>query len=133
MTFSEALEKVNQAYLPGVVAFYGKADPDPWQKAHDSFESLLIVKDPDLILAGLESFVSRCLELIDTFKKTATPARQISVADAFHIGNENKFCEMWSRKKKECFKCGSKSELQIITSPTDQLSAAVICKSCKGG
>lgn len=133
MKMSEALEKVNRAYVPGVVAFYDKADPNPWQQAHDNLESLLHLNDEQLISAGLEAFVYRCLELIDSFNKMGTPPKKISIADAFFLGDENRYLETRSRKYKECFKCQSKDDLQIITSPTDELRAVLICKNCKGG
>jgi hypothetical protein len=133
MKFSEALDQVSKAYIPGVVAFYAQLDPDPWQEAHDILDEVLETEDQDLILLGIKTFANRCLELIDLFKQTGLTPKYLSIADAFHIGSERMLAEISSRKYKHCFKCQAKEGLSIINSPTDERAAVVICGKCRNG
>ena len=130
MTFTQAIETVNSRYVPGVVAYYGKQTPDPWELAHSDLEKLASIMDEQTLTPGLERFVERCTALIGRFKSEHGATTSISAADAFAMGDENRVRNHFSRKRKECVKCGGKEALKIVPVPSHATDVMVICGAC---
>lgn len=114
MQISEALDKVGGAYVPGTVAFYAKQSPDPWQSAHDELERIAGRFDEDIVGPTCDAFVSRCLELIEHFKRIGIPQKNVMPVDAFAMGDYQRVRSWQSRKFKECITCGSKEGLRLV-------------------
>lgn len=130
MTFSEALDQINLAYMPGLVRYYAKQSPDPWQAAHDQLEKVLVLKDEELLDVAINRFLNRCMALIEDFKKQNIAPRSLDPADGFHMG-EQKLKEFNSRREKYCVQCESKTDLSIVSDPKDKVSVVLVCLYCK--
>lgn len=131
MKVSEALEKVSQIYVPGVVKYYGKMDNDPWQQMHDDLEQIIGIQDEDIVSAACTRFVSRAQELIDRFKRDHGPSKSFDPADAFTIGNEDRHNNQWSVRRKRCALCSGGKDLTLEPVGPNALEVRVICASCK--
>lgn len=131
MTVSEALNKVSAVYVPGVAGYYDKVIPNPWQKAHEDLERLMLLKDDAILRAGLDRFVSNCIGLIKAFESISAPAKYVSPADAFHIGDVDRVRHWQSRKQKHCYKCETKEKLTLVSDPNDPVRTLIVCKDCK--
>lgn len=129
MRFSQALDSINKNYVSGVVAFYGALNPDPWQQAHDELEKELHTQDLQKLSAAIELFHSKCIGLIDAFKRLNIPKQTPSVADAFFRSEH--FFKDQSRRKKTCVICESSKDLSISCTPEDELNVFLICKQCR--
>lgn len=117
MTFAEALESVSKKYVPGVVSYYGKFSTDPWQRAHDELNSQIEIhkSDPKLHSLACESFVERCLQLIEKYKLMDDDVKTITPADAFALGDETRFNKWLSLKEKFCMRCQKRDNLSMRT------------------
>jgi len=132
MKFSEALEQIKKAYVPGTVAHYSAQNPDPWQKAHDDMEKILLLKDSSLLELGIQRFANQCLSLIEQFKQLGIQPAQLDAADGFHMG-ESKINQYYSRKHKTCVKCEKRAkDLRIVPVEGDDLNVVLICGQCRG-
>lgn len=129
MTLSKALAVVNERYVPGIVAYYGKLTPDPWQAAHDELEKIAGRFDDAIVSATCERFVVRCTELIERFKREGKVSNSVAPSDAFAMG-ENRVQEHLSRKRKECIHCGGKVGLKIVPVSEGSIDVKVICSQC---
>lgn len=132
MTTSEALIKISSAYVPGVVAFYGRMNPDPWQQAHDSFERTIIGnRDDGARSAAAEQFSSRCLQLIDTYKSARLPfPKKLTVGDAFAIGDPTRFKAIQSIKNRACYACEDTKGLSIEPVSAGSVEVRLVCAEC---
>lgn len=128
-TVSESLESVARAYVPGVVQYYSKLDPDPWQRAHDDFQETLAVQDFAYRRAAAATFERTCLALIDRFKREGTPARKVGVRDAIELGTKH-LPAAESKVARRCYKCGSDRGL-CIERYAEGLSTRIACQVCK--
>lgn len=133
MSVAKALNDVSRAYVPGVAAYYGKLNPDPWQAAHDTLEKHMLLKDPAILDAAAEAFAKRCKELIARFERDGAASDEITEQDAFHIGDEERVRQMQSRKYRECIDCQSKEGLKIQSDPDDPGQVWLICGPCLRG
>lgn len=131
MTVSEALNRVGMAYVPGVAAHYERMENNPWQKAHDDLERIMLMKDEAFLRVGVDRFVSECLRLIQAFEAVSRPSDRMTNQDAFIIGDEDRVRQWQSRKFKHCFKCESKENLTLIHDPKDAKGVLIICNQCK--
>lgn len=131
MKMSEALERVSRMYAPGCVAYYGNQTPDLWQKMHDELESSLDFSSDEAMSRVCERFVSRAQELVDWYKKNTSPPAAISIADAFHIGNEERLASLQSVRRKECYQCSTRDRIGLEAYGPDALQVRVVCPECK--
>jgi hypothetical protein len=132
MTLSEALEKIGKAYLPGVRDFYYRMKPDRWQLAHDQLEGQMMLhagKDgfDKLMSHPIQSFYTECISLIELAKPLLSP-EQLTLSDAFHIGDELRLADLDSLMTNSCRICGSKE--QVAVSSGDGFKAGLYCMSC---
>lgn len=127
MTISQALDRVNQAYTPGVVKYYAQLKPDPWEAAHLELEKIAGVFDPAIVEPACERFVNRCLELIERFKQDGKVSQSTSPADAFAMGGEKRVQAHHSRKQKHCAQCESKEGLRIVRVSPESLDVVLLC------
>lgn len=131
MKFTEALEIVGKNYAPGVVNYYSKLTPDPWQKAHDELESIVLTKDKELERLACDAFVSRCKHLIERFQREAITS-PINPVDAFVVGDPERLNRLRSRIDRACIYCESKTNLTLMPSEEDRFDMAIVCRSCAG-
>lgn len=131
MRVSQALEEVSQVYVPGVVQFYDKQTPDPWQAMHDELEQIIGIQDEAIVSAACLRFVARAKELVERFKRDSTPSKSYSYADAFHSSGEVQSDNDWSVRKKRCVVCSGKDNLTLETVGKDALQVRIICKTCR--
>jgi len=130
MKISEALELVSKNYVPGVVAFYGKTQPDLWQEAHDVLEQAMLTKDLSIMEAAAGVFAHRCLGLIQKYSQFNSPTK-IQAQDAFVIGDPQKVLEQQSLEDDFCVICESKERLMPQIDPEDFTRVFLICIECK--
>lgn len=126
MTLSQALERVNQAYVPGIVKYYGKLNPDPWQAAHDELDRIAGTFDPSIVVPATERFVSRCLDLIERFKQDGRASKTTSAADGFAMTPES-VARHHSRKLKQCARCESNLGLKIVPVTAGGVDVMILC------
>lgn len=131
MKIGEYLDQVAANYVPGVAAYYKPLNPNPWDKAHDEFQESLQSKDLEIMLAAAQAFASRCLELIERFKRDSQPSKGVSVIDAVHMMSEERVMAHQSVKYKECYKCRTKEGLGLESYGEEALQVRVVCKACK--
>lgn len=128
MNFSQAIEAVSKIYVPGVVQFYEKQDPDHWQQAHDELEAAMLLftgSYPDIeskIDNAASKFVTRITELVDRYKTLHgyTKKGGLSFADsAMRIGINSKDPEQadarMSLQDKRCAVCITPNDLRVVT------------------
>lgn len=130
MRLSEALETVGKSYTPGVAQYYDRLEPNPWLQAHEDLERVALLREPDLIPAACERFVSRALALIARFTSEGKPSTGISNADAVFIGDPERIRAWQSRKEKHCIDCESKEGLTLTPAKDSATEVVVICRNC---
>lgn len=133
MKASKALELINDAYVPGVVAFFDAQTPNPWQRAHDDLDRAMFLNDAQILSAVLESFTSRCLAMIDLFKKSGIKAVNLTSQDAFHMADPKKVSNWNSNKQRVCINCESPDGLKIVEASPGSLGVVLKCKQCLSG
>jgi len=132
MKASEALKEVSKHYVPGVVAFYEKMNPDPWFDAHERLnESLLKDKSEEGQSVACKIFVDACVDLIDGYKSRYPGGAKLSDLDAFFIGDEDRVRKLQSQKYRECAECESKKDLVLVRDKEDVNLVYILCKNCK--
>lgn len=131
MGITEALEQVGKLYIPGVVAYYEKLNPDPWMEEHEKLNKIVMQCDPELTEVACERFVRRCSELIERFKRESTVPGRVSRKDAFAIGDESRVRQWQSRKGRYCFYCDSTENLTLESDGMDALDVRILCRACK--
>lgn len=131
MKIGDYLDQVASAYVPGVAAYYQPLNPNPWNRAHDDFQESLKSPDFDHRLDAAKAFASRCLELIERFKRDSQPSKGVSVIDAVHMMSEERVMAHQSVKYKECYKCRTKEGLGLESYGEEALQVRVVCKACK--
>jgi hypothetical protein len=130
MKVTEAIDRVGALYVPGVVAYYGRLTPDPWQKAHDDLERLAGVVDENELTAPLEQFIARCSELIERFKREGSPSK-IQAPEAFLMASARQVQAHMSRKHKRCARCDSKENLRIVPASPGSMDVMLLCLGCQ--
>jgi len=130
MTFSQALQIVGSRYVPGVVRYYARMTPDPWQAVHDDVEKLHSIKDTEMQNLLLERFVDRCTDLIERFKRETGSSPSISPADALALGSEKAIHAHLSRKHKRCASCDTKEGLKIVPVHPGSMDVMLVCAGC---
>lgn len=131
MRASEALEAVGKMYVPGVVDYYAKRTPDPWQEAHDRLEKAMIVCDEELTSRACDLFVSRCRSLVEHFLAQRKSAKPMTPADAFTMGDETRVDEWYSIKYKQCVRCQNKEGLKLLSIRPGSMDVVIICRKCE--
>lgn len=131
MRVGEYLEKISAAYVPGVVAYYDRLDPSPWQQAHDDFQEALKISDWEYRRHAAKTFSEKCIDLINRFKREGRRQQEISNSDAFHLGPAHLAAKQ-SAKYRECYNCRSKEKLGLESYGPENLQVRVVCSSCKG-
>lgn len=125
MKLHEALDEVGKIYVPGVIAFYGKTPNDPWQEAHDRLEQEYFSSvEPKAKEKAAKAFVARCRSMVEHFKKHGDPAKSLSYADAFAIGNDTLVAELTSCFEHVCYVCREKEGIRIEMSDTGKTRVA---------
>lgn len=127
MTLSQALQRVSEFYVPGVVKYYAQITPDPWQMAHDDLERIAGNFDPVVVNPATERFVERCRELVRRFADDAAPAKSVSPADGFAMSRRAIDAHM-SRKQKKCAVCDSKEGLKIVPVEPGSMDVMLVCQ-----
>lgn len=130
MKVSEALEQVSKMYVPGVVAYYGKMRPDPWEQVLSDFEKIMQSHNQDLIEAAAERYVSRSCELIRQFKENQIVSKRVTPMDGFAMGSEQRV-EAWTSRKDRACLCGEKKNLKIIAMNDGSHGVKVVCGKCE--
>lgn len=132
MKCSEALEKISEAYIPGTAQFYAEQENNPWQAAHDEFETEIVATSSwsEKEKAG-ETYYHRCFLLIERYKHQRIRTDGISFLDAFHIGNVDRFDHLDGLRSKHCCKCQSKIGIKIIAVSKDSVEVEILCSECK--
>lgn len=130
MKFSQALQEISEAYVPGTVAFYGRQNPDLWQQAHDELGKWLLHGDPLLLEAAVCRFLSRCIELVDRFKRDGGFAEPLSLGDAFILGDPNRIDAWESVKEQVCAKCRDRTNLKIVPTGLRGVDVTLLCRDC---
>lgn len=130
MKLSQALEEVAAHYVPGVIAYYGKMKPDPWQQAHDDLELVLSTQNEALLDAAADRFVSRCKELSLRFKEEGKAPRRVTPMDGWGLGSEKRVDAWIGRKDKACH-CGETKGLKIVPVYPDSAEVTVQCGRCE--
>lgn len=131
MTLSKALEAVSARYVPGTVAYYAKMNPDPWQTAHDELERIAGIMDEATVTPILERFVQRCAKMVEDYVASKAPkSKSVSAADAFALCSNEAVTAHFSRKRKECAKCETKSDLKIVPVRPGSMDVMLMCRSC---
>ncbi len=129
MKTSEALQLINKAYVPGIVAHYAKQNPDLWQRAHDEWEKSFSHSDDQVRDSATQAFVDRCLELIDRFKRDCQPQKP-GLSDALNLDG-NRFDAARSVRTKECASCRKSAALRIVRLGPSALDGALLGDECK--
>lgn len=131
MKFSEAIDKIAAAYVPGVVRFYEKQTPNPWSEMLEAVETLLASPDPEMQQAAAELYCRRALELIAAFKATGSRPEGIQPIDAFLMGPGGNLRAAESRRRKVCYRCEAKDGLSIEPYGPELLQVRLVCARCK--
>src|SRR4051812_32364025 len=114
MRVSEALGQVSKAYIPGMVAYYERFNPDPWMQAHEDLERVMQAQNLELNEVAAVRFVERCTQLVERFKREGSEAGTIAPQDAIHM--TTKAIGAWmSRKHKICAYCEGTESLKIVS------------------
>lgn len=131
MTLSQALDAVSKFYVPGVVGYYAKLTPDPWQMAHDQLEDIALLEDEELRDHACQRFVFRCRELVDRFKAEGQGRLRHDFRDSFVIGDPTRDRAWRSRREKACYKCEARSGLTLEQYGADPMEVRIACKDCR--
>ena len=116
MKMSEALETVNNLYVPGVVEFYARAKDDRWQLAHDEFEGSVVIYegDPSIyekkVSAASDRFVAR---ITDLKIRGAGRSKDTGHVIGFYSNSERQADARMSVSDGRCAKCGSERNVRI--------------------
>lgn len=129
MKMTDALEVVSKMYIPGAVAHYDRMKPNPWQKAHDEFEGMILHSSGELREMACSRFIDKIRILLDRYKKNLIDIPDVSPVDAFILGDVDRVKRFQSRKNHCCFVCESTLNISLISN--DKAQVAVVCAPCK--
>jgi len=132
MTAVEAINKISEFYVPGVIDYYARLDPDPWQKAFDDLHAaILAAPDHKGDFPPAHTFLGRLRELCERFKVEGSPgARFNPITDAWALGSIQAVDQARSAKEECCYRCDGKEMLRIERDPASN-RVFVVCKRCR--
>lgn len=134
MQLSNVLERISKIYVLGAVEFYAKANPNPWQQAHDDLEGqILLHRDSpryfDLMQTAYQKFQKEIKKLLDAYRSFAGATRvEPSASDCFMIADENKVKRLYALADNACAQCGTKENVRAIQHAT--LGNSIFCTKC---
>lgn len=134
MQLSEVLERVSKNYVLGAVEFYAKANPNPWQRAHDELEGqLLLHRDSpkyfDLMQPAYQKFLKETKRLLDAYRAFSGATRiEPSISDCFMISDQDKVKRLYALASNACVQCGTKENVRAIQHPAKGNS--IFCTKC---
>lgn len=132
MKVSEALEAVSKFYVPDCAGHYARIKSDPWLAAHEDLNDVVQLGDLENSEIAADVFVSKIKCLVDSFSSLGIKSKEITIQDAFAIGNTDRLQKWASNKSTMCYKCESKKELTLMNQEGSP-SVVVVCRSCKFG
>lgn len=132
MSYSEALKAVNKAYVPGVVAFYDKMKPNPWQDAHDALERAIDAGLDDHGRArAAKNFQDRLIQLISAYRAASIPQpRHLDVRDGLTIA-PTEADRLASVKQRICYACETGKDLTIEAAEPGSAKVRLVCQAHK--
>lgn len=130
MRFTEAIESMNRAYVPGCVQFYERFSPDPWQQANDELEAVLKKHGSLMDHPACAAWLERMLYLIARFKEFGVAATQISMTDAFNMGDEARVKEHQAAVGPSCTVCEHDDHPLRLERSSRTGRVAIVCSAC---
>lgn len=132
MQMSEVLTKISDHYVPGVIEFYERMSPNPWQANNDRVEGVMLLytgdKDYfDKIEPAVKDFWEESIALIEKAKPFLISKKAISIVDALMIGSEEKLKEYEAANFDICADCGKKEGVRIVWKADDYGKFCVEC------
>jgi hypothetical protein len=128
----DANTQVSKFYVPGAYAYYAKFPDNPWRAAEEKVEKVFLSSlDAGVLTAAAEAFVRTCSDLVDQFKRMSKPPRPLTVGDAFYAGGEDRLSKWNSTREKECWRCGTRTALQMAMDPGDGKTVVLTCAACR--
>ena len=129
MRASRLLDEIGKFYIPGVVAYYDQSPVSPWSKAMDEYEAVLVSsQDWEVIEKAGQKCLQQARALVEHYKKHSPPA-QLTMEDAFILGDEQRVKDWQSAQRSECYLCGEKAGLHL--EPGEEGRVRVVCTEHK--